>query len=71
MVNNFVSEVTICKTLSYMGCTRQAMHHVAIKQSEVCRGRLTCMAEISMYDLSMLVWLDVMATMQSVSMDIA
>jgi len=47
-----VSEATICRTLRYMGCTRQTMHHVAI---QVCRGK--CMAEISMYDLSMLIWL--------------
>jgi len=32
------------------------MHHVAIQQSEVCRGKF--MAEISMYDPSMLIWLD-------------
>ena len=40
-----VSEATICRTLRYMGCTRQAMHHVALQQSEVCRGRF--MAEVS------------------------
>ena len=51
-----VSKATICRTLRYMGCTRQAMHHVAIQQSEVCRGRF--MAEVSMYDPSMLIWLD-------------
>ena len=51
-----VSEATICRTLRYMGCTRQAMHHVALQQSEVCRGRF--MAEVSMYDPSMLIWLD-------------
>ena len=32
------------------------MHHVVIQQSEVCRGRF--IAEISMYDPSMLIWLD-------------
>ena len=51
-----VSEATICRTPRYMGCTRQAMHHVALQQSEVCRGRF--MAEVSMYDPSMLIWLD-------------
>ena len=59
LVNMFgvpVCKATICRTLRYMGCTRQAMHHVAIQQSEVCRGRF--MAEISMYDPSMLIWLD-------------
>ena len=34
-----ISEATIHRTLRYMGCTRQAMHHVAIQQSEVCTGR--------------------------------
>lgn len=59
LVNRYgfaVSEATICRTLRYMGCTRQSMHHVAIQQSEVCRARF--MAEISMYDPSMLIWLD-------------
>ena len=51
-----VSEAMICRTRRYMGCTRQAMHHVALQQSEVCRGRF--MAKISMYDPSMLIWLD-------------
>ena len=52
----------MCKTLRYMGYTRQAMHHVAIQQSEVCRGRF--MAEISMHDPS--IWVDVMAATLSV-----
>ena len=51
-----VSEATICRTLRYMGCTRQAMHHVALQQSEACRGKF--MAEVSLYDPSMLIWLD-------------
>ena len=74
-VNTFgvsVSKATICRTLRFMGCTRQAMHHIAIQQSEVCRGRL--MAEISIYDPSMLVcWikLAVMATTPYKSMGTA
>lgn len=51
-----VSEATICRTLRFMGCTRKVMHCVVIQQSKVCRGRF--IAEISVYDLSMLIWLD-------------
>ena len=51
-----VSNATICRTLKYMGCTRQAMHHVALQQSDAARAKF--MAEISVYDPSMLVWLD-------------
>ena len=29
-----VSAATICRTLKFMGCTRQRMRHVAIQQSE-------------------------------------
>ena len=69
-----MSKATISRTLRYMGCTRQAMHHVALQQSEVCRGRF--MAEVSIYDPSMLIWLDetglaVMAAILSINMDIA
>ena len=56
MRGTVVSKATIRRTLRCMGCTRQAMHHVAIQQPEVCRGRV--MAEVSMNDLSMLIWLD-------------
>ena len=56
MFGVLVSKATICRTLKFMGCTRQTMHHVAIQKSEVCRGRF--MAEISVYDPSMLTWLD-------------
>ena len=45
-----VSVSTICKTLKHMGCTRQAMCHVA-EQREF-------MADISIYDPSMLMWMD-------------
>ena len=47
-----VSLPTICRTLQYMGYTRQTMHHVAIQRSD---GRFT--VEISVYDPTMLVWL--------------
>ena len=47
---------TICRTLKLMKCTRQAMHHVAIQRSDQLRAKF--MAEVSLYDPSMLLWLD-------------
>ena len=46
----------ICRTLKIMGCTRQAMHQVELQRSDKQRARF--MEDISLYDLSMLVWLD-------------
>ena len=51
-----ISLPTICRTLRCMGCTRQSMHHVAIQRSNELRAKF--MAEISIYDSSMLIWLD-------------
>ena len=51
-----VSPATLCRTLKFMGCTRQSMHHVAIQRSDVLRAKF--MAEVSSYDPSMLIWLD-------------
>lgn len=51
-----VSLATICKTLRLTGCTRQCMHHIALQQSDTLRAQF--MAMISIYDPSMLVWLD-------------
>ena len=51
-----VSVPTICRTLKYMGCTRQAMSRVAVQRSDILRARF--MAEISIYDPAMFVWLD-------------
>ena len=51
-----VSTPTICRTLRSMGCTRQVMRRVAIKRSDTLRARY--MAEISIYDPRMFVWLD-------------
>lgn len=47
---------TICKTLKYMGCSRQVIQHIAIQRSEELRAKF--MAEISIYEPSMLIWLD-------------
>ena len=49
----YVCVSTICRTLKIMGCTRQAMHRVALQRSDEQRARF--MAEISLYDVSMLV----------------
>ena len=51
-----VSTATFCRTLRSMGCTRQVMRCVAIQRSDTLRARF--MAEISMYDPKMFVWLD-------------
>lgn len=50
------SSSTICKTLKFMGCTRQCMHHIALQRSDTLRAQF--MATISIYDPSMFVWLD-------------
>ena len=47
-----VSVVTFCKTLNYMGCTRQVLRHVALQQSD--EQRVCFMAEVSAFDPSML-----------------
>ena len=51
-----VSIATICRTLKFMGCTRQVIKHIAVQRSEELRAKF--MAEISVYDPSMLVWID-------------
>lgn len=51
-----VSVPTICRTLRSMGCTRQSMHKVALQRSDIARARF--MAQVSVYDPAMLVFLD-------------
>lgn len=51
-----VSAPTICRTLKFMGCSRQRIQYIALQRSDECRARF--MAEIAMYDPSMLVWID-------------
>lgn len=51
-----VSAATICRTLKFMGCTRQVIQHIAVQRSEELRAKF--MAEISVYDPSMLIWID-------------
>ena len=47
---------TICKTLKFMGCSRQAMCRVARQRSDALRASF--MAKVSIYDPNMLIWLD-------------
>jgi transposase len=51
-----ISLSTICRTLKLMGCSRQAMHRVPLQRSDDLRAKF--MAHVSIYDPSMLVWLD-------------
>lgn len=51
-----ISVSTICRTLKRMRCTRQAMHHVALQRSDSLRAKF--MADVSIYDPDMLVWVD-------------
>ena len=50
------SPATICRTLKFMGCTRQVLQHIALQRDEEQRARF--MAEVSVYDPSMLLWID-------------
>lgn len=51
-----VSVSTICRTLRFMGCSRQVIRHVAMQRSDSLRAKF--MAKICMYDPSMFVWTD-------------
>ena len=47
-----VSLSTLCRTLKYMGCTRQVVQLIALQRSDECRAKF--MGEISVFDPSML-----------------
>ena len=51
-----VSVATICRTLKFMGCTRQVINYIPVQRSEELRSKF--MAQISPYDPSMLIWID-------------
>lgn len=51
-----VSLSTICRTLKYMGCTRQVIQHIALQRDDEMRAKF--MAEVSAYDPLMLLFLD-------------
>ena len=46
----------LCRTLKSMGCTCQKIQHIALQCSDECRAKF--MAEVSMYDPTMFVWID-------------
>ena len=47
---------TICRTVHRLGFTRKRLQHIALQRSEELRAQY--MAEISVFDPSMLVWVD-------------
>ena len=51
-----VSCSTICRTLHCMGCSRQVIQHIAIQRSDQLRAKF--MADISIYNPAMLIWID-------------
>ena len=51
-----ISLSTICRTLKYIGCTRQVIQRIALQRSDERRAKF--MAEVSMYDPRMLLWID-------------
>lgn len=51
-----VSLSTICRTLQFMGCTRQVIQRIVLQRSDEKRARF--MAEVTAYDPSMLIWID-------------
>ena len=51
-----ISLSTICRALKRMGCTRQVMYRIALQRSDTLRAQF--IADISVYDPAMLVWLD-------------
>ena len=53
---------TICRTLKFMGCTKQVIRHVAIQQDDAMRAKF--MAEISMFLIHQCSfgWMKVVAT---------
>lgn len=51
-----VDVATICSATKLMGCTRQVIQHIPVQQNEKLRAKF--MADISVYDPSMLIWID-------------
>ena len=71
MFGTTISISTICRTLRYMGCTRQVIQQIAIQRSDEKRAEF--MAEVSAYDLpcsSGLIKVGVIVEMLYVSEDI-
>lgn len=51
-----ISVATICRTLRFIGCSRQVMRRIALQQSDTSRARF--MADIAVYDPRMFIWID-------------
>ena len=51
-----VSPATLCRTLKHMECTRQVIRRIALQRNDEMRAKF--MAEVSVYDPSLLVWVD-------------
>ena len=47
---------TICRALQFIGCTRQVIKHIPLQCSDEMRAKF--MVEVSIYDPSMLIWID-------------
>ena len=52
----WISVPTICRTLKNMGCSRRVIRHIALQRSDELRAEF--MAEMSLYDADMLIWID-------------
>ena len=48
--------MTICRLLKFMGCTQQVIQRITLQRSEEMRAKF--MAEVSMYDPSIFLWID-------------
>jgi len=59
-----VSSSTVCKTLMFMGCTRQCMHHIALQRSDTLQAQF--MATISMTHQCLCAWMRVVMTAETI-----
>ena len=53
---SWASTSTICRTIKEHGFTRKKVQHIALQQSE--DSRVKYMAEVSLFDPSMLIWIN-------------
>ena len=51
-----ISASTICRTLRRMGCSRRVIRYIALQRSDELRAQF--MAEMSIYDPDMFIWID-------------
>lgn len=51
-----ISPATLCRTLKHMGCTHQVIRRIALQRNDEMRTKFK--VEVSVYDSSMLVWVD-------------